>query len=69
MDLTAVGANVGLDTRAGLNLQLTELIGLFVEYRYTSYEASVEDDPLGIDVDIDADIDSHHVAGGIGFHF
>ena len=68
-ELDAAAANVGLDARAGLNVQLTELIGVFVEYRYTSYEAELDDDPLGVDVDVEAELDSHHVTAGLGFHF
>ena len=68
-DFTAVGVDVGLDARAGLNVQILHWLAVFAEYRYTSYEASVEDDILGIDIDTDVDLDSHHITGGVGFHF
>jgi hypothetical protein len=68
-DYTAAGVDVGLDVRAGLNVQILKWLGVFAEYRYTSYEADVDDDVFGVNVQTELDLDSHHVAAGVGFHF
>jgi opacity protein-like surface antigen len=68
-DYTAAGVDVGLDVRAGLNVQILKWLGVFAEYRYTSYEADVDEDVFGVNVQTELDLDSHHVAAGVGFHF
>ncbi len=62
-------ADVGLDLQAGLRFLATRNISLFLQYRFTSYQAQASDDIAGISVDTDIDLDTHHVAGGIGFSF
>jgi opacity protein-like surface antigen len=66
----AVGADVGLDFVSGVNVQITELIALFLEYRYTDYKAKLNDDlDVVKDVKLDLDLETHHITAGIGFHF
>jgi hypothetical protein len=62
-------ADVGVDLHAGLKFLVTSSIGIFVQYRYTSYEAQASDDIGGVSVDTDIDLDTHHVAGGVGLTF
>jgi opacity protein-like surface antigen len=62
-------ADVGLDLHAGLRFLLSRSVGLFVQYRFTSYQVEASDDILGVSVDTDIDLDTHHVAGGVGFSF
>jgi opacity protein-like surface antigen len=56
---------VGLDAHAGLNFQVTRLVSLFAEYRYTYVEPEVEIQG----VDIEPELSTHHVGAGVGFHF
>jgi hypothetical protein len=60
---------VGLDSRVGLRLHLNRSVSLFAEYRFTYYEPEFDDDVLGNDVDVESQIATHHVIGGIGFQF
>lgn len=69
-DYAAVGADVGLDFVSGLNVQITKLIAIFAEYRYTNYKAKLNDDlDVANDVKLDLDLETHHITAGIGFHF
>lgn len=65
--------DVGADVHAGLKVLVTPSVALFVQYRFTTFEAEFSDTvptPFGIrQVDLDLDIDTHHAAAGIGFHF
>lgn len=66
----AFAADVGLDFVSGLNVQITELIAVFAEYRYTNFKAKLNDDlDVVDDVKLDLDLETHHVTMGIGFHF
>ena len=73
----ARSADLGLDFVGGMNFQITEWLGLFLEYRFTQYTAKLDDDidvfnPAGRtrrNVDMDLDLQTHHITGGIGFHF
>lgn len=65
IDGTAVGFDVGFDFRAGVNINLTKLIGLFVEYKRTEVDSTLSDG--GDDLKIDFKTD--HIKAGIGFHF
>ena len=62
-------ADVGLDLHAGVRVALSQMVGIFVQYRFTTYEAQASDDITGISVDTDLELDTHHVAGGLGFTF
>ena len=64
-DFTDEDVAVGLDAHAGLNVQLTPTVSVFAQYRYTSFEVEANLQ----NVDIELDIDTHHVAAGLGFHF
>ena len=68
-DFVAASADVGLDVRGGVNIQILRWLAVFAEYRYTRYEAGLDDDVLGIPVDFKVDFDTHHIGGGVGFHF
>jgi len=57
--------DVGFDLHAGLNFQVTPVVSIFGEYRFTHFESDV--DVQGFD--IETELDTHHIAGGIGFHF
>jgi opacity protein-like surface antigen len=61
--------DVGLDVHAGLKYLITPNVGIFVQYRYTWLEPEVEADGFPLDVDVEAELSTHHVAGGLGFHF
>jgi opacity protein-like surface antigen len=63
--------DVGVDLHAGLKFMATHNIGLFLEYRFTSFEADFSDTvpAAGVPVDVDVDFDTHHVGGGVAFHF
>jgi len=60
---TAVHA--GLDARAGLAVLPHKNVGLFVEYRYTSFEPKWREHGSTVDIDMN----THHVVGGISFRF
>ena len=68
-DFTAASADIGLDVRGGLNIHLLRWLAIFAEYRYTRFDADLDDDFFGTPVMFDADFDTHHVTGGVGFHF
>lgn len=73
-DFTDASFDVGLDVRGGLAVQLGRRVALFGEYRYTRLRPEYEDevdnnfgaDP---DVDIEPDLDTHHLALGVSFRF
>lgn len=65
VDGTAAGFDVGFDFRAGLNINLTRLLGIFVQYKRVEVDASLSDS--GDDLNIDFKTD--HVTAGLGFHF
>lgn len=56
---------VGADVHAGLNVQVTRMVSLFAEYRFTYVEPEFEVQG----VDIEPELATHHVGAGVGFHF
>jgi opacity protein-like surface antigen len=56
---------VGVDLHAGVNVQVTRLVSLFAEYRYTYFEPEVTIQG----VDVESELSTHHVGVGVGFHF
>ena len=76
-DFDAVGFGVGFDGRAGLAIQLSRHFALFGEYRYTYVEPHFEDEidvasaPFSFetDVEIEPDLETHHVVFGASFRF
>jgi hypothetical protein len=68
-DFSDTTADVGVDVRAGLKLEVAPIMAIFAEYRYTSFEAHADDEVFGVPFDVDIPLDSHHVAIGFGFHF
>ena len=69
LDFDPVGddetVEVGVDLHAGLNFQVTRLVSVFVEYRFTYVEPEFEVQG----VDITPELSTHHAGAGIGFHF
>jgi len=48
---------------------VTPWLGLLAEYRFTSFEGEYSDRIFGVRNRIHVQFDTHHVAGGVGFHF
>ena len=57
--------DVGPDVHAGVNVQVTRMVSIFAEYRFTYLEP--EFDVQG--VDIEPELSTHHFGIGAGFHF
>jgi opacity protein-like surface antigen len=57
--------DVGPDVHAGVNVQVTRLVSVFAEYRYTYVEPEFHVQG----VDIEPQLSTHHVGVGVGFHF
>ena len=65
---TALGVKVG----AGLNFQVTKAISLFGEYRFTHFnaEGTFQDTaPPASQETLKSGLNTHHLVGGISFHF
>lgn len=58
--------SVGVKVGAGTSYQLTPLIGLFGEYRFTHFEAQHE---FAGPVQLSETFNTHHVIGGLSFRF
>jgi opacity protein-like surface antigen len=56
---------VGPDVHAGMNVQVTRLVSVFAEYRYTYVEPEFHVQG----VEIEPQLSTHHVGVGVGFHF
>ena len=56
---------VGADLHAGLNFQVTPLISLLAEYRFTYVEPEFHIQG----VDVEPELATHHIGAGVGFHF
>jgi opacity protein-like surface antigen len=56
---------VGADLHTGLNVQVTRMVSVFAEYRFTYVEPEFE---VG-GADIEPELSTHHVGVGAGFHF
>jgi opacity protein-like surface antigen len=56
---------VGADLHAGLNVQVTRMVSVFAEYRYTYVEPEFEVEGF----DIEPELSTHHIGIGAGFHF
>lgn len=61
--------DVGVDVRAGARVMVLDWLGLFVEYRYTWFEPAWEDRIEGARTRIRTEYGTHHLVGGVGFHF
>jgi opacity protein-like surface antigen len=57
--------DVGADLHAGVNVQVTRMVSVFAEYRFTYVEPEFEVQG----VDIEPELSTHHVGVGVGFHF
>jgi len=76
-DFDSSGFGVGFDGRAGLAIQLARSFALFGEYRYTYVEPHFEDEidvasaPFSFetDVEIEPELETHHVVFGVSFRF
>lgn len=62
-------ADLGLDVRGGVKVQLLSWLDLFAEYRFTRFDPEWKDSVGGIETAIDTDLATHHVNVGIGFAF
>ena len=65
---TALGVKVG----AGLNFHVTQALSLFGEYRFTHFtaEGTFQDTaPPASQETLKTDLNTHHLVGGISFHF
>ncbi|HKA16119.1 MAG TPA: outer membrane beta-barrel protein [Myxococcota bacterium] len=58
-------AEVGVDLHAGVNVQVTRLVSLFAEYRFTYVEPEFKIQG----VKIEPEFSTHHIGVGVGFHF
>jgi opacity protein-like surface antigen len=77
-DFDDASFDVGLDARAGIAFMITPGFGLFGEYRYTYVEPEFEDEVdafdndfgfFETDIDIDPEIETHHIVFGASFRF
>ena len=73
-DIDALGfsdttAEVGVDARAGLTLQVSSAVAVFLEYRYTWFETEFEDDVGSVPLDLEVEFSTHHVGAGLDFTF
>lgn len=59
--------SVGVKVAAGTSYQLTPLIGLFGEYRFTHFEAQHEF--TGLVQQLSETFNTHHLIGGLSFRF
>ncbi len=61
---------LGLKAGAGVQFLLTQMLGLFAEYRFTHYaaEAQVAAPPLG-SLTAEGDINTQHLVGGLALRF
>jgi opacity protein-like surface antigen len=58
--------SVGVKAGAGMSYQVTQLIGLFGEYRFTHFEAQHE---FAGPIQLSETFNTHHVIGGLSFRF
>ncbi len=64
--------SLGVKAGAGLNVHITPAWSLFGEYRFTHFtsEASFTNTFFGVsEITTKTDLNTHHVVGGISFHF
>ena len=66
-DDTDLAFDVGADVRGGVTVMLERWVGVFAEYRYTY--TPVDFEGFLFDPKFEADLDTHHVNGGISFRF
>ena len=59
--------DLGLDTRAGLAIDIYKNIAIFAEYRFTRYSAKYTDRISNVGVDIDMNAHTHHIVFGISY--
>ena len=83
IDVTPVGGrkidenseSLGFDLRGGLLWQVTDKIAIFTEYRYTHLEVDFDADdsywilPSLYELEVETDLDTHHVLMGMSFRF
>jgi opacity protein-like surface antigen len=67
----ATDTSLGVKAGAGVDYRITPLVGLFGEYRFTHFHANqtgIRDQSLG-PASLKSTLDTHHVIGGVSFHF
>lgn len=62
-------AEIGLDVRAGIRYMFRENMGVFGEYRFTSFSPEFEESVLGTKVKTEFDVNTHHVMFGLNYQF
>lgn len=69
-DFEGTDVDVGLDLHAGVNWMFNSRFGMFGEYRFTHYEANVENDEDFFEgAEIDSTLDTHYFLTGFAWHF
>jgi hypothetical protein len=68
-DFQGATADAGLDARVGVEVRILRWLGLFAEYRYTSFRPTWPDLIAGTPVTLSTELDSNHILLGAGFHF
>lgn len=62
-------SEVGLDVRAGIRYMFRENMGLFGEYRFTSFSPDFDESVLGTKIKTAFDANTHHVLVGLNYAF
>jgi opacity protein-like surface antigen len=68
-DFSDESLDVGLDARAGLQIDVKENFGIFAEYRFTYFEPEYDDSISGVNVEIEPEFYTHHLLAGLIFFF
>ncbi len=62
-------AEVGLDVRAGVRYMFRSNLGVFGEYRFTTFTADFEENVLGTKIKTELDVNTHHLLFGLNYMF
>ena len=68
-DFSDDSLDVGLDARAGLQIDVKENFGIFAEYRFTYVQPEYDDNISGVNVEIEPEFYTHHLLAGLIFFF
>lgn len=60
---------IGLDVRAGVRYMFRKNLGLFGEYRFTTFSPEFEESVLGVKVQTEFDANTHHLVFGLNYAF
>jgi opacity protein-like surface antigen len=67
--ISDTSVNVGLDTRAGISIQLKRHLALFGEYRFTHHRPEIRDTVSAVNVQVETDYNTHHFVTGVSYRF